>query len=217
MLENFKEYEHIINSLNYFKFGFFIEVTNGIHPNSIKDKAAQAKGAQKFFSSLCGDNVTTKTGVIYIKNYENIKNNMLDLDLKINNYENVRLKKVIEETLDCKELHYKDKTLLERILQISEKEKCPIENLINPTQEAYYIVKKYLWMEKGIYDRTISDLKGIVLENYVADIFRDKKVDRVFTRVEYPFKKNKSKDIDLILISYRYKLEEIIKEVKKTT
>ncbi len=209
-----KKYEHIVNSLNYFKFGLFIEVTNGIHPNSIKEKTLQAKKAQNFFKSSCGDLVVTKTGIVYIKNYENIRDKALDFYFKINNYENRRLKKIIGETLNSEEMHYNDKILLEEILQISEKEACPVENFINPNKEAYYIVKRKLDMEKNIYDRKISDIKGTLLENYVADIFKEQNVDRVFTRVEYPFKNKKKKDIDLILISSESKMKEIIKNVK---
>lgn len=224
-----KRYGHIIDAFNFYGAGAFIEITNGIHPNTAENKAGQAVEGKNFFMKLVNKRVDTKTGLVYIKNFFSTHPKGVDFCMKIPEYDPVKLDKVLVELLDNKVIKSRNKEIIEKLLQAKEKGDLSYSELLNPNNQTYEAIKRVIGMFKYQYDPRLAALKGYVLESYMANLFKEEEIGKVFTRTKYSVKKRpinpeednscrrRKWDLDLLVVDSMSKIKKAIEKVSQKT
>ena len=194
--------EEAIDKLNYYKFGACIEVTNGISRagiNRIKKKIKQVKEGKECLLSLArGSKI--KSGVAFVKSSFAIEQPFHEIDFLINiNYKKNSLKTAVNNALNYKKGNgnfFLSKRTLEKLNYISEKNAISLEKLISPgsanSNPSNYLEKlpKELRSESvGL----ISTTKGLVVELYVAELFRST-LEKYLLQAYLPYCKQRTQE-----------------------
>ncbi len=135
----------------------------------------------------------------------------MDYKLRLKQYDENILNGVCNNVMQNGNLPSKEKLLLERMIQQSyNPNPVKLKDLLNPSDESFDILKKYLKIKKKDYKTNIGTIRGKTLENYVAALF-DISLDdhRTYMRSNIKVSTDKQ-EIDLIILA---KKEDFLKSL----
>ena len=219
--------EDALDAIKQYKFAACIEVTNGISKGSIKSKIGQARKCKDGLDKIV-KRAKIRAGLAFVKSNFAISQPFESLDFLFNikSYNENALKLAVERALGYKRgngnplLSKNSFALLQGILDSAENNKLPIEDLLSISSRNWISFAPYFpGMSFGDYIKKISAAKGLVVEMYVAEIFRSSLGDYpVYTRLRCPVRKNKSKkvEIDVLVVcpknKFNFALDKAIKD-----
>lgn len=188
-------YSKLYRAITFYEFGACIEVTNSDYS---KKKQKQVDCARSFLSVLVGDKAKLVSGVALVQASEKAVMSHPDFYIDINAFDEKLFKKSCVLALNSPFLQYPAQKNLEEFLQASETTELTMHYLLESTKNR----------EK------VRDIKAVVLEIYVAEMFRTAFEHanisnyRLFTRQGYRYYERKDKcdiysgekrEVDLII------------------
>ncbi len=157
---NFSD-QDIEKRIRYYKHVALVEVTNGIiNGDRRQHKKKQVREGRRILNLAFGDEVQISGGIALFKNTQK-KIKELDFAIEIGNYVPSLLGQVVDGILHSDDINEADKKYIRKLMGGFRS----LRSHLNPPPS----IRRTL--SKGTIDR-ISHIKGLILENYVAALFK---------------------------------------------
>ncbi len=215
------------------KYVLSLEVTNGLDRNQFAYKVGEALSGKKHLRKLA-DNPDTEveSGLIFTRNEEAINSRRYALDFlyQIKEFKQSRAQHALAQASQQKELIYtlqlRPGNDRPRFNDISSamyelvRTGTPLENIFYPDERQLAVFRKQfpqLHLPERVhgYNHAISDVKGVVLEEYVKLFCKDVMPSdtEIFARHNYKWKGHR-RDIDIILAGDKDRIIEGLRNAK---
>jgi hypothetical protein len=190
----------VADCLKDFGFGVTIEVTNGMN-NGYCSKAGQALKAKDFLYDLTSKESHIATGVACLMTNVEVDLSMgINVLLQVSKYGHKRLEGVLTKMLDSVPLSEGEGGLVQKMLTKKNRE-YDLPGFISGTDHELRQRARYLGMSGNSYMNLLPNLKGFIMELYIASLFEERLADKhIFHRHGFSYKKGRRSDADVIVV-----------------
>lgn len=201
----------------YFGFGAAFEVTNGIADSSYGKKAGQARAAKEHLDTLLKkDNVRFATGLAYLINYTDIiYRPRVNVILNVLRYDEGRLAEIFQKAINCNHLNDKRKRLVEVILRRKEDDE-KLADFLTTKNEQVRDYAKTMGISAADYRGAMSEIKGVVMELYIGQLFEVELADKVITH-RFVFSREASSDADVLVMANEHRFYGALERLARDT
>jgi hypothetical protein len=200
-----------------FHFCAAIEITNDIKKDIKKRsdyKQNQARDSKKVLQTLVNHNAEVRAGLCYFDSKKQIDSSDIDFQIILSKYDETILRNISYRTIGQMPITSRSKLLLERMLEKSYlRDDVTMNDFMNPSTEFYELLKKDDDINKETYTNHVSQLRGLIIELYLYELFDITLTDkRLYHRSDVNVTHDKQ-EIDLIVATHKNDFYNALKEL----